>query len=49
MLNFLKTLTPDAIAHLIVIAIIAVLSVVLIVSDYRSRREARRNNIEDQQ
>jgi hypothetical protein len=49
MLNFFKTLTPDATAHLIFIAIIAVLSAVLIVSDYRSRREARRNNIEDQQ
>lgn len=43
MLNFFKTLTPDAIAHLIVIAIIAVLSAVLIVSDYRNRREAKRN------
>lgn len=49
MLNFFKTLSSDATAHLIVIAIIAVLSAVIFVSDYRSRREARRNNIEDQQ
>ncbi|WP_337263349.1 MULTISPECIES: hypothetical protein [unclassified Serratia (in: enterobacteria)] len=48
MINFIKTLSPDATAHLIVIAIIAVLSVVLVVSDYRSRREAKRNS-EDQQ
>lgn len=43
MLNFFETLTPDAIAHLVVIAIIAVLSAVLIVSDYRNRRETKRN------
>ncbi|MFZ1871926.1 MAG: hypothetical protein WAU54_03910 [Chania sp.] len=49
MLNFFKTLSPDATAHMIVIAFIAVLSVVLVVSDYRSRREAKRNNSEDQQ
>ncbi|WP_154666966.1 hypothetical protein [Chania multitudinisentens] len=49
MIHFLKTLSPDATAHLIVLAIIAVLSVVLVVSDYRSRREAKRSNAEDQQ
>lgn len=43
MLNFFKTLTPDAIAHLAVIVIIAVLSAVLIVSDYRNRREVKSN------
>lgn len=48
MLNFFTTLTPDAITHLVVIAIIAVLSVVLIVSDYRNRRESKRNTEEQQ-
>ncbi|WP_447878418.1 hypothetical protein [Serratia fonticola] len=44
MLNFLKTLSPDAIAYLVVLAAFAALSVVFIVRDCRNRRETRRSD-----
>lgn len=44
MLNFLKTLSPDAIAYLVVLTAFAALSVVFIVNDCRGRRETKRSN-----
>ncbi|MBL5859620.1 hypothetical protein JBO49_03205 [Serratia fonticola] len=44
MLNFVKTLTPDAIVYLAILTIFAALSVVFIVKDCRGRRETKRSN-----